>query len=211
MKAYIVGGDTSLVNFLPELEITDKLKEAKLVIFGDGPIVSPSLYQEKKAEIDLKCDINRDRSDKAIYTKLKSNQIAVGISRGACFLAVMNGAKLVQYTYRKEVGCSYNVEFKKGEKKAIFSALSDWVQSINLDPCNEETYNLLAVSKNSSDYIADNEIKRFMRANGDPEIIKFHNQKQPISICIQFHPEWMPKSYLSSKIVKEIIYECANS
>jgi len=210
MKAYVVGDDRSLLSFLPDLEITDKLKEAKLVIFGDGPIVSPSLYKEKKIDIDLKCDINRDRSDKAIYTKLKPDQIAVGISRGACFLSVMNGAKLVQYSTRKQPNCSYDIEFKNGDKKIILSALSDWVQSINLESCEEGFYQLLAVSRNSSDYIAENEVKRFMRHNGDPEIIKFQKPKCPTSICIQFHPEWMPESYLS-KLVKQIIYEHANS
>ena len=215
MKAYIIGGNKELVNFMPDLEITDKLKEAKLVIFGDGPIVSPSLYKEKKLDkIDLKCDINRDRSDKAIYTKLKSNQIAIGISRGACFLAVMNGAKLVQYTYRKEIDSSYMVEVKHG-RNYVFPAISNWSQSINLKPLidsktDQENIFVLGKSYRSYDYIADYETKQFMEYNGDPELIKFQRPNGPTSICIQFHPEWMPNSYLS-RLVKEVIYECANS
>lgn len=209
MKAYIIGGDKTLINFLPGVEITENLKEAKIVVFGDGPIVSPSLYKEKKAsDIGLKCDINRDRSDKSIYTKLKPDQIAVGISRGACFLAIMNGASLVQYAHRKYQDRSYMVEFKYGENKYVFPVVSDWVQSINLEKC--KNYQFLGKSKESVRYNAPSEVERFMKYNGDPEVVVFCSKAHPISICIQFHPEWMPEAS-SSKLLKEIIYEYANS
>lgn len=209
MKAYIVGGEKQFVNFLPEVEITDNLREAKLVVFTDGPIVSPSLYQEKKApEVNLKCDINRDRSDKAIYTKLKKGQIAIGIGRGACFLSVMNGAKLIQHTIKKYEDCSYDVEVHLNDTPFTFSAISDWVQAINLKGLTD--YDLIGKSKNSIDYLGNAEIKQFMRVNGDPELIVFHKPNAPVSICAQFHPEWLPKSSLS-KFLKTMIYERANS
>jgi gamma-glutamyl-gamma-aminobutyrate hydrolase PuuD len=209
MKAYIVNGTPDIVNFMPELEVTNKLSEAKIVIFGEGPIVSPSLYKEKKASgVDMKCDINRDRSDKAVYTKMRPDQLAVGIGRGACFLAVMNGAKLVQYAFKRYPNHSYEVEFKCKGKSYTFPAISDWNQSINLSGCSD--FRLLGRSRESQDYIASPEIKRFMKYNGDPEMVVFHKANSPVSMCIQFHPEWMPNSYLS-KFVKERIYECANS
>jgi gamma-glutamyl-gamma-aminobutyrate hydrolase PuuD len=209
MKVYIVGGEKQFINFLPELEVTDNLKEAKIVVFTDGPIVSPSLYKEKKdPNVDLKCDINRDRADKSIYTKMKPDQIAVGIGRGACFLSVMNGAKLIQYTIKKDIDKSYDVEVRLNDKPFVFSAISDWIQAINLTGCTD--YNLIGRSKNTEDYITDNETKRFMRFNGDPELVEFHKPKMPVSYCVQFHPEWMPESNLS-KLLKTIIYERANS
>lgn len=209
MKAYIVSDDKEIINFLPELEITDSLKEAKIVIFGNGPIVSPSLYKEKKiSELDLKCDINRDRSDKAIYTKLCSDQIAIGIGRGACFLAVMNGASLIQYTYKKNKNRSYDVQFAFQDKIYAFPVISDWVQSINLEKCTD--FKLHGRSREAIDYIASNDTKRFMRYNGDPEVVTFHKPKNPLCICVQFHPEWMPEAY-STKLIRELIYEYANS
>ena len=209
MKVFIVGGDKELVNFLPDLEITDNLKDAKIVIFGNGPAVSPSLYNEKKhPDVEVKCDINRDRSDKAIYTKLRPDQIAVGIGRGACFLSVMNGAKLIQHAYRESLDGSYFVEFKNQGKTFILPAVSDWTQSINLKDCTD--YKLLAKSKTCKDYVSDPQTRQFMRINGDPELIVFSKAKQPRSICMQFHPEWLPESNLS-KTVKQHIYECANS
>ena len=216
MKAYIIGGDKELLNFLPEVEITDDLKEAKIVVFGNGPVVSPSLYKEKKIpEVELKCDINRDRADKAIYTKLRPDQVALGIGRGACFLAVMNGAKLIQYCRRRstDASSSYQVELRSGGRRYAFPAISDWTQSINLKELAEaesKGFKVLALSKDSVDYITDGDTKRFMKYNGDPEVVKFNKRKSPVSICVQFHPEWMPTSYLS-RFVKEVVYGCANS
>lgn len=209
MKTYIVGGERQIVNFLPDVEITDNLREAKIVVFADGPIVSPSLYKEKKApEVDLKCDINRDRADKSIYTKLNNDQIAVGIGREACFLAVMNGAKLIQHTTKKVVDSSYEVEVCLNDTPFVFSAISDWIQAINLSGITD--FDLIGKSRNCENYLTDNDTKRFMRYNGDPELVMFHKPKTPISICAQFHPEWMPESSLS-KLLKTIIYEHANS
>lgn len=211
MKAFIVGGNKELINFFSELEFTNKLEEAKIVIFDDGPVVSPSLYKEKKdSGVEYKCDINRDRSDKAIYTKLRSDQIAVGISRGACFLSVMNGAKLIQSVTRQpdisESSCFVNFKYN-GETFAL-PVLSNWTQSVNLLGCKD--YNVIAWSKSSIEYVTDAETKRFMKFNGDPELFEFRRPKQPICICIQFHPEWVPESYFS-KIVKQHIYDYVNS
>ncbi len=210
MKAFIVGGDKEILNFLPELEITDKLKDAKLVIFGDGPVVSPSLYQEKKLpDVEFKCDINRDRADKAIYTKMKPDQIALGIGRGACFLAVMNGAKLIQHVYRRNVNSSYFVRLRAKDKFYDLPAISDWTQAIVLMDCTD--YSIKANSQEGKDYTtSDGKVRQFMRVNGNPEFVVFNKAKQPMSICIQFHPEWMPESSLS-KTVKQFIYECINS
>ena len=212
MKVFIVGGDRDLVNFLPDAEVTDNVKEAKVVIFGDGPIVSPSLYKEKKhPEVKLKCDINRDRADKAIYTKLKPDQIAIGIGRGACFLAVMNNAKLIQHTTKKGFDkASYMVHGHNKGKEFIFPAISNWTQSINVKDCEEKDYQCYMYSKNVMEYFTDRETAQFMKKNGDPELIKFCRAHQPISFCIQYHPEWLPESFLS-KITKDLIYEYANS
>lgn len=209
MKVYIVNEDTDVLKAFPELEITTNLKDAKIVIFGDGPIVSPSLYKAKKENnIEFKCDINRDRSDKSIYTKLTPDQIAVGIGRGACFLAIMNGAKLIQKCIKSNPERSYLVKFHQGTSNFEFPAISNWVQSINLMDCSD--FRVYGVSKSCRDYITTPEIKRFMSFNGDPEFISFNKPGRPISFCIQFHPEWMPNAFIN-KIIKNQIYECANS
>ena len=206
MKAYVVGGDKNLVNFLPELEIIDNVKDANIVVFGDGPVVSPSLYKEKKhAAVTEKCDINRDRADKAIYVKLNSKQTAVGIGRGACFLAVMNGASLIQKIDRDNtISCPVN--FKYRDKMFIFDVLTDQKQSINLKDCDK--YELVSNTKTTRKYYTDDvDTERFMNYNGDPEVVIFSKEKGPKSVCIQFHPEWLPDSTMS-KILKQVIYGC---
>lgn len=212
MKAYIIGGNTDYINFLPDIEVTDKLKDAKIVIFGDGPAVSPSLYKDKKLAnlSEVKHDINRDRADKAIYTKLKKDQIAVGIGRGSGFLAVMNGAKLIQYSRKKNPEYSYDITLDSGSKKYVFPAISNNLQPICLIDCDEKDYRILGISKSTAEYFHDDvKVLNMMRYNGDPEIIVFDKDNSPKSICIQFRPDLMPTSRLS-KTIKGLIYEYAN-
>ena len=213
MKAYFVSGSKDLLNFFSGIEVTDNIKEAKLVVFTDGPAVSPSLYKEKKLSglTEVKHDINRDRSDKAIYTRLSKDQIAIGIGRGSGFLAVMNGAKLVQYTTKKNRNFSYDVTFRSANSKSYkFAVLSNNYQPIYPCDCNPEEYTVLGVSKDTSDYYCnDKEITRTLRYYGDPELVVFHKKNNPVSICIQFRPDLMPKSY-PSKIVAQTISKYAD-
>ena len=120
----------------------------------------------------------------------------------------MNGAKLIQKVLKKHDNYSYEIEFLWNNKRYIMPAISNWIQSINLSECSD--FKLIGRSRECIDYSTSSEIKNFMRYNGDPEMIMFQKENNPVSICIQFHPEWMPDSYLS-KFVKEKIYECANS
>lgn len=212
MKAYVIGGNTDFINFLPDVEITDKIKDAKIIIFGDGPAVSPSLYKEKKLSnlSEVKHDINRDRADKSIYTKLKRDQIAVGIGRGSGFLAVMNGAKLIQYSRKKAPEFSYDITIDGGTKKYVFPVISNNLQPICLIDSDEKDYRILGISKSTAEYYHDDsKVISMMRYNGDPEILVFDKGSGPKSICIQFRPDLMPQSRLS-KIIKGLIYEYAN-
>ena len=204
MKAYVVRHDIDVSKFLPELEITDNLEEADFVIFGDGPTVSPSLYGEKKRNDKYKCNINRDRSDKSIYTKLKANQVAIGIGRGSNFLAVMNGAKLVQESVQRCKNFSYPIILKVNDAQFKFEVIpSVESQIINLMDC--ENFEFLAKSEVYSLENYSKNYTSFLRRNGVPEIVKFTKENGPTCICIQFHPELLPDSILSH-IIKSVIY-----
>jgi len=212
MKAYIVGENKNYLNFIPDIEIVNKLKEADIVVFGDGPAVSPSLYKSKKlgnlADV-VKHNINRDRSDKSIYTKMSKDQVAIGIGRGSGFLAVMNGAKLIQYSIKKDPGFSQDVRFSINGKTYEFSVLSNNLQPIYLDKdCTD--YNVFGISKSTQDYFSDNnEAIRSAKFNGDPEVIKFNKKNSPVSICIQFRPDLLPESHVN-RVLKSIIYASTN-
>ena len=213
MKAYFVSGSNGLLNFLPNIEVTDNIKEAKLVVFTDGPAVSPSLYKEKKLGglTDVKHDINRDRSDKAVYTRLSKDQIAIGIGRGSGFLAVMNGAKLIQYATKKNRYFSHDITFRSANGKNYkFAVLSNNYQPIYPCDCNDEDYTVLGLSKATDEYVCENkDAVRTLRYSGDPELVVFHKKNNPVSICVQFRPDLMPESY-PSKIVAQTICKYAD-
>jgi len=210
LKVYLANCDPEVVNFISDIEIVNKPAEAKLIVFGDGPQVSPSLYKDKKINSpEIKCNINRDRSDKAIYTKLRPDQITLGISRGACFLSVMNGAKIVQLCKRPTIkNFSYDVDLLLSDKHFNLPVISDWIQSINLNDCSN--FKVLATSSTVEQYYdVDNQTLHFMLYNKDPEIVVFNRENFPVSICVQFHPEWMPKSYMSN-LINKLIYKYVN-
>lgn len=66
-----------------------------LVLFVDGPPVSPIFYGEAKLAT-MKCDLSRDRDDNNVFRQLKTAMPKVGIGRGAHFLNVMNGGSAWQ-------------------------------------------------------------------------------------------------------------------
>lgn len=67
-----------------------------LVVFADGPAVSPVFYGEAKLPT-VRCDLKRDREDNAVFRQLKTTIPKVGIGRGAHFLNVMNGGSAWQF------------------------------------------------------------------------------------------------------------------
>ena len=79
-----------------DLTIVDKVEDADLVIFIGGADVSPSLYNNKKHPRTY-CNLHTDLEDQEDYRKALANNIPMfGICRGAQFLTVMNGGKLIQ-------------------------------------------------------------------------------------------------------------------
>lgn len=79
------------------LEILETPKEIRFVVFTGGSDVSPSFYNE-----DVYCrtysDKKRDLFEKDIFDQIFKLKIPmVGICRGAQFLCVMAGGKLVQH------------------------------------------------------------------------------------------------------------------
>lgn len=94
-KIYVVGGDVGYANWM-QGSIVHRMSEADFVVFTGGEDVSPALYGEPhhpKTYINALRDTREEREFKqarALGKKL------VGICRGAQFLCVMAGGKLVQ-------------------------------------------------------------------------------------------------------------------
>ena len=108
IKVYVVGGDVRYAKFIDNYEIVPKLEEADIVLFTGGEDVYPGLYGEE-AQPATHFNLDRDLYEKLVYKKVSTKQLCVGICRGAQFLAVMNGSKLVQHVSGHAIAGTHNV------------------------------------------------------------------------------------------------------
>lgn len=67
-----------------------------MVVFVDGPPVSPIFYGEAKLAT-MKCDLARDRYESQVFRQLKTKIPKLGIGRGAHLLNIMNGGSAWQF------------------------------------------------------------------------------------------------------------------
>ena len=94
-KIHVVGGDVGYANWMNG-EIVPKMEDADLVVFTGGEDVHPSLYDEP-AHPSTSSNLWRDFQEKKEFGfAYQSRKRLVGICRGAQFLCVMAGGKLVQ-------------------------------------------------------------------------------------------------------------------
>ena len=94
-KIYVVGDAEHYGSFINNSELVSRLEDAQYVLFTGGEDVTPSLYGEK-AHPSTYSNLERDIKEKEIFDKMTPSQIAIGVCRGAQFLCVMNGGKLIQ-------------------------------------------------------------------------------------------------------------------
>lgn len=83
-------------------EVTEDMntpfEELLFVVFTGGADVLPELYNEKTHHTTFS-NPARDKRESAVYAKCIQNNVPMaGICRGAQFLNVMNGGKLIQHT-----------------------------------------------------------------------------------------------------------------
>lgn len=80
-KVFVVGGAKQYASWIKDHELTDNLEEADIVLFTGGEDVDPSLYGCEKHPTTYS-NINRDLEEKAIFEKVKPDQLCLGICRG---------------------------------------------------------------------------------------------------------------------------------
>lgn len=105
MKRILIVNDTADmgVSYAPFFEHFGKvtndiqsINEVNLVVFTGGSDVSPYLYGENKYK-ECYCDPERDLIEIDLFKKAKGIIPMFGICRGAQFLCVMTGGKLIQH------------------------------------------------------------------------------------------------------------------
>lgn len=167
----------------------DDLRKGDCILFCGGTDVSPSYYGEEKGRFTGHPDIERDYYEREIYNRaIALNLRMLGICRGAQFLNVMNGGKLVQHCTNHAMGryMKHPIATYDGE---IIEVTSTHHQMM----IPKGKYDLLGWAHGlSTKYFNgdDEEIEPFKCEAGpmEPEIVWYPDTR---SLCIQGHPEYM--------------------
>lgn len=201
MKVFVVGDSINYANFIKEAELTDKLEDAKVVLFTGGEDVDPSMYGKEKYYLTYS-NLERDLKEKEIFERVKPNQLCVGICRGSQLLCCLNGGILVQDCSNHAIGRTHSITNGDVEYE-ITSTHHQMQYPYKLDP---KDYDLLYTTPEprSNYYDGDGINRDTILENGEPEIVLYHKKGLPKCLAIQGHPEMMPNSAVS-KMLDELI------
>jgi gamma-glutamyl-gamma-aminobutyrate hydrolase PuuD len=193
-KVYVVGEAKHYANFIENMSLVDSLEDADIVVFTGGEDVDPSLYGEKNHETTYS-NIERDLEEKAIFEKIKTNQLVVGICRGSQLMCVLNGGKLVQNCTNHAIWGTHAIVCFGGQENEVYEITSTHHQMQYPYDLDNTDYTIEAISYNArSDKYEGGGIDPFnLRNMGEPEIVIYHKENMPRCIAIQGHPEYMRK------------------
>lgn len=209
MKIYVVGGADNYVNFIENVQLTNKLEDAQLVVFTGGEDVTPSLYGCKKHRTTYS-NLKRDQDEQTIFSKIDpKKQVCLGICRGSQFLCVMNGGKLVQNVCNHATGFTHGIS----DGKRIYQITSTHHQMQYPFNLEQEDYDLLFTSYGTeSNFYEGDGIDPYILPDREPEIVLYHKENLPKCLAVQGHPEMIPDSPVAKMInnlVKDLVNEIA--
>lgn len=194
-KVYVIGPFTGYARPIYNKELVDNIEDADIVLLTGGSDVDPSTYG-KPAEPESYGNKSRDLFEIGEYANVRKNQLVIGICRGAQLLTVLNGGILVQHVTRHADGDHKMID-RMGHIYDITSLHHQMCYPFDLDP---KDYDILFTSfpARSTVYKGSGIDEDTIIANGEPEVIVYHKDDQPIALGVQGHPEMME---LDSKTV----------
>lgn len=183
-KIYVVGNSLEYANWM-QGKLTQTMEQADLVLFTGGADVTPGLYAEE-AHSETSNDARRDAKEVAEFKKALALDIPmIGICRGAQFLCVMAGGKLVQDMENKY--SQHPIQMWDGSIQQITSTHHQAMCPFNLA---KDEYHLLGWGENLSNHHEGGkreELSEYWEDFKEAEICYFPDIK---ALCIQGHPEY---------------------
>lgn len=157
-----------------------------LIIFTGGEDVSPSMYGELTGKFTHN-NASRDAIEKNMFNYNSFLKIPkLGICRGAQFLTVSSGGRLIQHV-TGHGNITHRIQLEKG---GILEIPSDHHQMMFPYNMHKSKYEIIGYSeRHLSDTYLDgtNENIKLPNSFFEPEIVFY---KYTNSLCIQSHPEW---------------------
>lgn len=206
IKVYVVGGDTSYTNlFLDKIEIVSEIKDANIVLFTGGEDVYPGNYGEDVGKYTSH-NRNRDKQETSEFIKARDlGKLCVGICRGAQFITTLSGGGLIQHVSGHGISGTHKIHLIN--EKVDIDITSTHHQMMYPFYLDKSDYVILAKSKDnlSSTYLNGDDCEKNLPPDFvEPEIVYYKNTN---SLCIQGHPEYMPKDSSAVKYINVLIRE----
>lgn len=175
-----------------------------LVLFTGGEDVDPSYYLESKGKYT---SINSKRDNfehEYMFSRAGANRAPkLGICRGAQFLTVMNGGKLIQHVNGHGLSGVHPLDMKNTGINGEFQITSTHHQMMFPYNLPKENYQIIATSTHflSDTYLDGINSEKELPKNFEECEIVYYPQKK--SLCIQGHPEF-------SNCPENTVQECLN-
>ena len=206
IKVYVVGGDTYYTNlFLDKIEIVSEIKDANVVLFTGGEDVYPGNYGEDVGKYTSH-NRNRDKQETSEFIKARDlGKLCVGICRGAQFITTLSGGGLIQHVSGHGISGTHKIHLIN--EKVDIDITSTHHQMMWPFWLDKSEYTILAKSKDnlSSTYLNGDDCEKNLPQDFvEPEIVYY---KKTNSLCIQGHPEYMPKDSSAVKYINVLIRE----
>ena len=198
------------------LEYTSRMEgfdkgEIALVVFTGGCDVTPGLYG-RGTHKRTRCDIERDVYENKIYTFARAAGIPmVGICRGAQFLCVMAGGRLVQdisgHHGSHEVTVFVPGSTGKGERIRVSSDHHQMQFPFDLQAVADYFIFAWSPTPLSDHYDFDDKISVSIKDATDelktePDVVWYPRSK---ALGVQYHPEWMHEDSRGFKYFRELV------
>jgi gamma-glutamyl-gamma-aminobutyrate hydrolase PuuD len=168
-------------------------------MFTGGEDVTPSLYGAKQHPTTYS-NLSRDLEEKAVFEKVKPTQLCIGICRGAQFLCVMNGGKLIQNVNNHAQFGTHPIRgLKYSDDWEITSTHHQMQYPFNLE---ESQYAILYYAPRRSQYYEGEGIQEPII---EPEIVLYKVEGKPKCLAIQGHPEMMRSESPTLEMLNKLV------
>jgi len=206
IKVYVVGGDNFYTNlFLDKIEIVSEIKYADVVFFTGGEDVCPVFYGEDTGKYTIYNE-NRDKQEISKFNEaINFGKFILAICRGSQLITVLSGGNLIQHVTNHAILGTHKIHLINEDVDVdITSTHHQMMYPFYMD---KNKYQIIAKSTIdlSTTYLNGNDNEKNLSNDFvEPEII-YYNQTN--ALCIQGHPECMPKNSSIVKYINVLIRE----
>lgn len=203
-KIFVVGASTDYANWMEGSSLANNIADADIVVFTGGCDVDPKLYGDARHPRTYFVP-ERDLTEQAIFRRaIELKKKMVGICRGAQFLCVMNGGKLVQHQANTD---HWHTMFTDAmAKKVELLTSSEHHQAAHPWNLPDTEFKVLGWTVGQSPFHHNGNQEEIVidkvRDNIEVEVCYY-----PKTTClgIQGHPEWMfPKRFNDDKMKESV-------